>query len=49
MLRHNAANETVLCALADEQATLADIRSRSAPFGTQLAAQGNEVAIALKG
>jgi poly-gamma-glutamate capsule biosynthesis protein CapA/YwtB (metallophosphatase superfamily) len=47
--RHNDANETVLCALADEQATLADITKRSAPFGTQLTAQGDQVAISLTG
>ena len=48
-VRHNDANETVLCALADEQATLMDIRQRSAPFGTQLAPQGDQVSISLKG
>jgi poly-gamma-glutamate capsule biosynthesis protein CapA/YwtB (metallophosphatase superfamily) len=47
-VRHNDANETVLCALANEQATLADITKRSAPFGTQLTPQGDQVAIRLK-
>ncbi|MBF8293059.1 MAG: bacterial capsule synthesis cap family protein [Steroidobacteraceae bacterium] len=42
-VRHNDANETVLCALKDEQATLADIRKRSTRFGTKIAADGEEV------
>jgi len=41
-VRHNDANETVLCALKDEQATLADISKRSARFGTKIAAEGDE-------
>lgn len=45
--RHNDANETVLCALADEKATLEDIRKRSAPFGTQLTPQGDQISIKL--
>lgn len=47
--RHNEANETVLCALADEQATLADITRRSAAFGTRLTARGDQVAVTLAG
>jgi poly-gamma-glutamate synthesis protein (capsule biosynthesis protein) len=47
-VRHNDANETVLCLLANEQATLADITKRSAPFGTQLTPYGDQVAITLK-
>ena len=46
--RHNDANETVLCALADEQATLEDIKKRSAPFGARLTPEGDQVAISLK-
>ncbi len=46
-VRHNDANESVLCALPDEQATLADIVKRSAPFGTQLAPHGDQVALPL--
>jgi len=45
--RHNAANETVLCRLADEQAELADIARRSADYGTVLTAMGDEVGVAL--
>ena len=48
-VRHNDANETVLCSLAQEKATLEDIKQRSALFDTQLAAQGDQVAISLKG
>ena len=48
-VRHNSSNETVPCALANERATLEDIAKRSAPFGTKLAPQGDEVRIALKG
>ena len=47
-VRHNDANESVLCALAQEQATLEDIRQRSAKFGTQLTPQGDQVAFSLK-
>ncbi len=44
-VRHNAANETVLCALADEQAELADIVRRSAEYGTRLEPSGDEVMV----
>ena len=47
--RHNDVNETVLCALADEAATLEDIKKRGAQFGTQLTPQGDQVAISLDG
>ncbi len=47
-VRHNDANESVLCALAQEQATLEDIRQRSAAFGTQLTPQGDQVAFSRK-
>jgi poly-gamma-glutamate synthesis protein (capsule biosynthesis protein) len=46
-VRHNAANETVLCSLADEQAELADIVKRSAEYGTRLEPVGNEVNVVL--
>jgi len=46
-VRHNAANETVLCALADEQAELADIVKRSAEYGTRLEPSGDEVRVVL--
>ena len=45
--RHNAANETVLCRLADEQAELADIVRRSADYGTRLIATGDTVNVEL--
>lgn len=44
-VRRNAANETVLCALADEQAELADIQKRSAAYGTTLTPHGDEVSV----
>ena len=47
-VRHNDANETVLCSLAQEKATLEDIKRRSAPFGTELTTHGDQVAISLK-
>ena len=47
-VRHNAANESVLCTLAQEQATFEDIRQRSAEFGTHLMPQGDQVAFSLK-
>jgi poly-gamma-glutamate synthesis protein (capsule biosynthesis protein) len=46
-VRHNAANETVLCALADEQAELADIVKRSTEYGTRLEPVGDEVNVIL--
>ncbi|MEK7835673.1 MAG: hypothetical protein AAB298_05945, partial [Pseudomonadota bacterium] len=48
-VRHNAGNETVPCALANEQATLDDIAKRSVPFGTNFTPQGDEVLVGLKG
>jgi len=48
-VRHNKNNETVPCALANERATLEDIAKRSAPFGTKLTPQGDQVRVALKG
>ena len=47
-VRHNDANETVPCALANEEAALDDIKKRSAPFGTRLTPQGDQVSITLK-
>jgi poly-gamma-glutamate synthesis protein (capsule biosynthesis protein) len=47
-VRHNEANETVPCALANERATLDDIAKRSAPYGTKLTPQGDQVSVALK-
>ena len=48
-VRHNAANETVLCALADEQPELENIVRRSAEYGTRLEPIGDEVAVVLGG
>ena len=44
--RHNDKNESVTCALKDEQAAFEDIAKRSAPFGTQLTPQGDQVSVA---
>jgi poly-gamma-glutamate capsule biosynthesis protein CapA/YwtB (metallophosphatase superfamily) len=46
-VRHNDANETVLCPLASESATLARISERSAKFGTKLETSGEAVRIIL--
>jgi poly-gamma-glutamate synthesis protein (capsule biosynthesis protein) len=45
--RHNAANETVLCPLAEEQAELADIVERSAEYGTRLEPDGDQMIVIL--
>ncbi len=45
--RHNAENETVLCALANEQAELVDIVKRSTEYGTRLEPVGDEVSVVL--
>jgi hypothetical protein len=42
---HNAANETVLCALADEAMELADIQKRSAAYRTALVPDGDRVRV----
>ena len=47
-VRHNDANETVLCKLDDERATLEDIQKRSAAYGVKIIPQGDQVAINLK-
>ena len=40
-VRHNDHNETVICDLAGEQATLEALRKRSAPFKTTIKIDGN--------
>jgi hypothetical protein len=44
-VRHNDRNETVICALSDEAAELADINARSAAWGTRFMPHGDEVEI----
>jgi poly-gamma-glutamate capsule biosynthesis protein CapA/YwtB (metallophosphatase superfamily) len=44
-VRHNEANETVPCEMADEAEELADIIKRSAPFGTKFTTEGNQVRV----
>jgi poly-gamma-glutamate capsule biosynthesis protein CapA/YwtB (metallophosphatase superfamily) len=44
-VRHNARNETVLCALADEKASFEDLARRSAQLGARFIAQGEEVLV----
>jgi poly-gamma-glutamate capsule biosynthesis protein CapA/YwtB (metallophosphatase superfamily) len=44
-VRHNARNETVLCALADEHAAFDDLAQRSAKIGARLSAHGDEVLV----
>jgi poly-gamma-glutamate capsule biosynthesis protein CapA/YwtB (metallophosphatase superfamily) len=46
-VRHNAANKTVLCPLADEGETLARLTDRAARTGTRLEAAGESVRIVL--
>lgn len=48
-VRHNDANETVLCPLANEARDLAAITKSSKAFGTELQPQGDEVVIPLGG
>jgi len=47
-VRHNEANETVPCDMGKEAGELADIVKRSAPFGTKLVTEGDEVRVAVK-
>jgi poly-gamma-glutamate capsule biosynthesis protein CapA/YwtB (metallophosphatase superfamily) len=47
-VRHNEQNETVLCALDDEAAELADIVQRSIANGARLTRAGDAVSIALR-
>jgi poly-gamma-glutamate synthesis protein (capsule biosynthesis protein) len=44
-VRHNAANETVPCSLAEEAAELDDIMRRSEPYGTRFTKDGDEVLV----
>ena len=46
-VRHNAANETVPCALADEGATFDRLAGKSAVLGARLTADGDWVRVAL--
>ena len=46
-VRHNAANETVPCRLANEHAECSDIATRSAPYGTRFIEQGDELLMVL--
>jgi len=48
-VRHNAANETVLCPLGDEAKEFADIVKRSGEYGTRLEPAGDEVTVDLGG
>lgn len=43
-VRHNEANQTVICDIAKEQAGLEALRKRSSAFGTRLEVVGNAVA-----
>ena len=47
-VRHNKMNETVPCALQNEQAAFDDIAKRSSAFGTRLKQQADDVEIELK-
>jgi hypothetical protein len=46
-VRHNAANETVACALADEGATFDRLAAKSAALGARLMPDGDRVQVAL--
>ena len=48
-VRHNAANETVLCPLNQERTELADLTRRSAEHGTRLEVEGDEASVVLNG
>jgi poly-gamma-glutamate synthesis protein (capsule biosynthesis protein) len=43
LVRHNEANETELCPLDREAATIARLQQLSTPFGTQLVREGDEL------
>jgi poly-gamma-glutamate synthesis protein (capsule biosynthesis protein) len=47
-VRHNDRNETFLCALKDEAEACAALIKASAPFGTALSAEGDEIRVALR-
>ena len=46
-VRHNTANETVLCPLADESITFGRLSERGARLGATLTAEGDWVRIGL--
>jgi poly-gamma-glutamate capsule biosynthesis protein CapA/YwtB (metallophosphatase superfamily) len=46
-VRHNDANETILCPLAAEADTLQDITKRSAAYGAELVVEGDQVVLKL--
>ena len=46
-VRHNDANETVLCSLAGEGATYDRIAARAADYGTRIEAEGDLVRLVL--
>jgi hypothetical protein len=46
-VRHNDANETIFCRLADEADALADLTTRSKKLGTTLTPEGDRVRIVL--
>jgi poly-gamma-glutamate synthesis protein (capsule biosynthesis protein) len=48
-VRHNAANETVLCALADETTELAELTAASAILGARLTQRGDWVVVETAG
>ena len=45
LVRHNAANETVICSPADEHETMADLTARSAALGARLNVDGERVLV----
>ncbi|MBM3372629.1 MAG: hypothetical protein FJY44_02015, partial [Betaproteobacteria bacterium] len=47
-VRHNDANETVICDLAAEQAMLDALRARSAAFATAIDIEGNQAVLRSK-
>jgi hypothetical protein len=46
-VRHNDRNESFLCRLADEAEALGEIMKASAPFGTTLRPEGDQVRVEL--
>jgi poly-gamma-glutamate capsule biosynthesis protein CapA/YwtB (metallophosphatase superfamily) len=44
-VRHNARNETVLCAMRDEQETLARIAAKSAKLNARVSAEGDDAVV----
>ncbi len=47
-VRSNDNNETYLCRVADEAATLADLTARSEKLGAKLVAEGDRVRVTAK-